>query len=231
MAVKTHGYRLHVEFITPVLGTQSTREVATEFIAKKSGFEIPQDEQETLPEALERGTTVFHRKDDKPVYYDYHILGFLREAGSVLNGKVTGGVKNLRSKVENNVFAFPRQIELHVPDGADYEPYNERALRAKTARGPRVTLVRSEQLPEGTWFDAMLEVIDGEITENVLRDLFDFGYLRGFGQWRTGCWGRFVYTLTSDEEKPKAKAKKVATDDSVTTISGIPVMLMEAQHG
>jgi hypothetical protein len=116
---------------------------------------------------------------------------------------------------------------LHIPEGADYEPYNERALRAKTAQGPRVTLVRSEQLPEGTCFDCMLEVIESEISDTVLRDLLDQGYRRGFGQWRTGCWGRFVYELTSDEEKPKAKAKKAAADDATMTIAGIPVVLLE----
>jgi hypothetical protein len=198
--MKTDSYRLNVTFLTPVLGSQPTREIATEFIAKKNGFEaLPEGEAELLPDALERGTTVFHRlPDGRPALMAYHLLGFLKEAGKVQNGKVSGGVKNLRAKVSQSVFISPRFLPLNVP--AEEIDYLERPLRAETAQGPRVALARSEMLPEGTSFTCGLEVLCGEITEDVLRDLLDYGYFRGLGQWRnSGSYGTFRYELIREE--------------------------------
>lgn len=198
--MKTDTYKLKVIFLTPVLGSQPTRDVATEFLAKKNGFTtLPEDEIELLPDALERGTTVFHRlPDGSPCVMNYHLLGFLKEAGKVQNGRVTGGVKALRSKVSSNVFVSPRFLQLHVPEGGGVD-YLERPLRAETAQGPRVALARSEQLPEGTWFTAGLEILQGEISEDVLRDLLDYGYFRGLGQWRnSGAYGTFRYELVKE---------------------------------
>lgn len=209
--MKTEIYKLKVVFVMPVLGSQPTRDVASEFIAKKNGFEaLPEDEVELLPDALERGTTVFHRlPNGHPCLMNYHLLGFMKEAGKVQNGQVDGGVKNLRSKVSQRIFVYAvpdaggslssRFLELHVPEGSGGVDYLERPLRAETAMGPRVALARSEMLPEGTWFECILEVLQGEITEKVLRDLLDYGWYRGLGQWRnSGAYGTFRYELVKE---------------------------------
>lgn len=201
--MKTNTYKLKVIFETPCLGSQPTRDVATEFIAKKNGFEkLPEDEVELLPDALERGTTVFHRlPDGRMCLMNYHLLGFLKEAGKVQNGKVSGGVKNLRSKVSQGIFVSPRYLVLNVPDNHGID-YLERPLRAETAMGPRVALARSEMLPEGTWFTCGLEVMEGELSEDVLRDLLDYGWYRGLGQWRnSGAYGTFRYELIKEMEE------------------------------
>jgi hypothetical protein len=198
--MKTDAYKLKVILDTPLLGSQPTRDVASEFIAKKNGFgALPEDEIELLPDALERGTTVFHRlADGSPCLMNYHLLGFLKEAGKVQNGKVTGGVKALRSKVSQGIFISPRFLPVYIPAGKGID-YLERPLRAETALGPRVALARSEMLPEGTWFTCMLEVLAGEITEEVLRDLLDYGWYRGLGQWRnSGAYGTFRYELVKE---------------------------------
>lgn len=196
--MKTTTYKLKIILMTPMLGSQSTKEIATEFIAKKNGFEIGADEMEMLPDALERGTTVFHRDaNGNPVMRNYQILGFLKASAQVQNGRVTGGVKNLRSKVGNQVFISP--IVLPVKFQGDLD-YCERPLRAETAQGPRVALARSEQIPEGAVIECGLEVMDGEITEEVLRDLLDYGYWRGLGQWRnSGAYGTFRYELVREQ--------------------------------
>lgn len=199
--MKTDGYKLKVIFETPLLGSQPTRDIATEFIARKNGFaELPEDEAELLPDALERGTTVFHRlADESPCLLNYHILGFLKESGKAQNGKVQDGIKALRSKVSSSVFVSPRIIPLHLPDGETVD-YLERPLRAETAQGPRVALARSEMLPAGTWFTCGIEVLPGQITEEVLRDLLDYGWYRGLGQWHgSGAYGTFRYELTKED--------------------------------
>ena len=195
-------YKLKVIFLQPVLGSQPTKDIASEFLAHRSGFDIPEDELETLPDVLERGTTIFHRdaKTGEPLLYDYHLKGFLKEAGRVMNGKVTGKVKNLRSKVDSLVFVSPRRIPLMPSNGNSHHDmdYLERPLRAETARGPRVALARSEMLQEGTWFTCGLTVLPGEIDEEVLRDLLDYGFYKGLGQWRNGGWGSFRYELVEE---------------------------------
>lgn len=200
-------YRVRIVTIEPLLGTQPQKDVATEFITsrfaervKAAGIstndaDLPEDELGTLTEQLEKGTTVFHRLNGAPIYYDYHVKGFLKESAQVQNGSDgVGGVKNLKSKVNNLVFVFPRQIALHIPDGGTIE-YLERPLRAQTMQGPRTSLARSEMLPVGTWFECEIRVLSGEIKEKAIRSLLDYGELKGLGQWRNGSYGRFEYTL------------------------------------
>lgn len=193
----TKVYRVKVTFTTSVLGTQPQKDVATEFITSKAidpdTGELPEDEVNTLPVALEKGTTAFHKLDGKPIMYDYQVKGFIKETGSVFNG--LRGVKNLKSKLENLVFVTPRQIELHLPEGAEVT-FCERPLRAMTAQGPRTSVARSEELPAGTWFECDLEVFQGQISEPLLRDLLDYGSRRGFLQWRNGGHGRFTYEMS-----------------------------------
>lgn len=199
--METQNYKLRIICLEPLLGSQPSRDVATEYIAKKNGFEeLPTDEQETLPDALERGTTVFNKNSaGRPVLMDYQFKGFLKEAARVLNGSdAVGKLKNLRSKVDNQLFVFPRMIPLTIPEKSDGIDYLERPLRAETAQGPRVALARSEMLPAGTEFELMLSVIPGSISESVIRELLDYGYFKGVGQWRNGSYGRFRYELTAE---------------------------------
>jgi hypothetical protein len=188
-------YKLRIEFLTEVLGTQPQKDVATEFITSKVADEngnLPDDELATLPEELEKGTTAFHKLDGHPIFYDYQIKGFLKEAAQIFNG--LRGVKNLKSKMDNLVFVTPRQIQLHLPEGGE-STFCERPLRAMTAQGPRTSLARSEQLPVGTWFECFLEVYDGPISEALLRDLLSYGERKGLGQWRNGGKGRVSFEL------------------------------------
>lgn len=198
--METREFQLKVVFLEGVLGSQPSGQVASEFLAKKAGYEVlPMDELESLPEALEKGTTVFHRNGkEEPVLFDYQVKGFIKNAGKVLNGKVKGGIKNLRMKVNDYIFVSPRKIELHMPEGGTIE-YLERPLRAETAQGPRVALARSEMLPAGTWFKCGLTVVGGVLEEEVVRELLDYGYWMGIGQWRNARYGCFRYELVREE--------------------------------
>ena len=195
--MNTSTYKLTVVFLTPILGSQPNRNVASDFIAKRAGLEsLPEDEDLSLPESLERGTTVFHRNDkDQPVLFDYMLKGFLKNAGSIHNGQ--DGVRALKSKVNNLVFISPRTLVLNLPPHTEIT-YLERPLRAETAQGPRVALARSEMLPEGTAFTAGITVLGDTITEELLRSLLDYGYYMGLGQWRNGSWGQFRYELVKE---------------------------------
>lgn len=199
---ETQGFKVRLEFMERVLGSQPNRDVALEYLAKKNGFELPEDEVESLPDAVERGLMVFHRNpQDEPILFNYQIKGFIKEAATVFNGKFESSkgkpLLALRSKVERTVFIFPRQIKLNAPEGAEVETLT-RPLTANTPQGKRTTLVTSEMLPEGTWLEFQVEVLPGEITAEILKDLLDFGYYQGLGQWRSGGFGTFRYTITPE---------------------------------
>jgi hypothetical protein len=200
MNMNVTKYKLKATFTTSVLGTQPQKNVATEYITSKIAGDngnLPADELATLPESLEKGTTAFHKLNGSPIFYDYQIKGFLKDAGAVFNG--LRNVKNLKSKLDNYVFISPRQIEIRIPQGAEIG-FCERPLRAMTAQGARTALARSEELPVGTSFECVIEVYeDSPISENMLRDLLSYGARKGIGQWRNGSHGRFEFTLEKIE--------------------------------
>jgi len=45
-----------------------------------------------------------------------------------------------------------------------------------------------------------LVTFPGEVSEGVLRELLDYGFWMGLGQWRNGGWGKFLYELKASEE-------------------------------
>ena len=115
--IKTTTYDLTITLLTPLLGSQPSHDIAEEFIAKRNNIVLPDDESLMLPELVERGTSIFHRlPDGSPCLFNYHLLGFLKEAGRVLNGK-SNGVKNLRSKIAMYTTVTPRIIPLMLPAG------------------------------------------------------------------------------------------------------------------
>ena len=189
-------YKLKVTFSTSILGTQPQKDTALEYITSKAidpaTGELPEDEVGTLPDELQKGTTAFHKLGGAPILYDYQVKGFMKEAGQVFNG--LRGVKNLRSKLDNLLFVEPRQIALNIPKGGAMT-HCDRPLRAMTAQGPRVSLARSEELPEGTSFECELAVYESALSEPLIRDLLDYGARKGIGQWRNGGHGRFSYSL------------------------------------
>src|SRR2546429_1710744 len=122
-------------FTEPLLGTvASDQEVYKRFIATKAPEPDPDETTVENQNDRERaGWTTFYRMpDDNEIacLMDYQVKGFLKEAGNVL--KENGKIKALRSKVESDVFVFPRRIPLGAIDGVI-----ERPLRAMTMQGPR----------------------------------------------------------------------------------------------
>lgn len=203
--------KVKITFTEPVLGSApNTKEIYSEYIASNAP-DAPsrQEEVESLgvDEVEERGTTVFSRKDDMPAIWDYQIRGFFKGACGGLQ-KAKGRKTKLKSQsvkaykkiIDNNIFVFPRQIPLRLPEGMTLEDaltINQRPLRAQTAQGERIALASSEQLPSGTWFEITVGLVDASMEELVMEWL-DFGELNGIGQWRNGSHGRFEYEIMDE---------------------------------
>lgn len=200
-------YKIRFTLIEPILGTVPKDEkVYTRYIAgKKDGKGNPMipdpklavEEAATVPDgALEKsGWTGFHTDGHGVFLYNYAVLGFLKEAGNTIKEQL--GIKNLKSKIDQFVFIEPRRIRLAAkPDG-----YIERPLRAMTMQGPRVTVVRSDYVREGTKFDAVIRLLKNkEIDKAVLREILSYGRFKGLGQFRNGSYGQFTFEMTPVNE-------------------------------
>jgi len=113
------------------------------------------------------------------------------------------GIKNLRNKVLNWVYVWPRRIYLQLePDGC-----LERPLMAMTKLGPRVSLAKSDYVNEGLTFDVEVEILDNpDINEETIDTLMSFGKYKGLGQWRNASWGSFSFKKISHSEFYEVRA-------------------------
>lgn len=196
-------YKVIITFTERVLGTvPKDEEVFTRHVASKME-EMPDeqlaDEIETLPDNVEeKGYTGFHQTPEgNPAIYDYVIKGFAKDACGMLRrarGTLSSRVRAYKKQIDGLLFASPRLIELQLPDGEGMGVL-ERPLRAQTARGERVALAKSDTCPPGTKLEFTLTVIGGDLEEELLREWFDYGKLRGIGQWRNAAWGTFEYEM------------------------------------
>jgi len=132
-------------------------------------------------------------RDGGPVLIDYVVKGFLKDACSMLrrvSGTKSSKVVAYRKVIDGLVFASPREIRIHLPEGM-LMGVLERPLRAQTAQGERVTLARSDTCPAGSRIGFTLTVLGG-VSEALLCEWLEYGELRGLGQWRNAGYGTFT---------------------------------------
>lgn len=192
-------YKVRLTFTEPLLGTTPLDpEVYTGWVSDQAAPQAEEEELETLPELddlLEAGTTGFHREEGQPFLYDYVIKGFFKDACGMLRRvpeTLSSKIRAYKKIIDGLVFPSPRRITIDL--NGDEIGFNERPLRAQTARGERVTLARSETCPVGSTIEFGLLIL-GQISEAQLREWFEYGALRGLGQWRNSGMGRFTYEM------------------------------------
>jgi len=165
--------------------------------------------KETFKELQTAGTTVFFwdNEKDKPCIGDHMIYGFLKAAaetigrtltkkrGVVLHStSFTQALINQHIKCEEQFLSFDRTIK---EDDKGNPVYLQRSLRAMTAKGPRISLAKSEVVPAGAKLNFTLKVMkNSPLNQKTIEKLFSIGELTGLGQWRNAGWGQFKYKLT-----------------------------------
>lgn len=212
--MKLETMAIEVEFVEPVLGsTPSSREVAAEYIAAKAPTaEAAKEEVEAIPaeEELEKLTTIFPSDEKGLFVWNYHWKGYLKEnlhTLAELGDAKTISIYTAARAVDKFLFVEPRRIYILGPDGNPIKKpdgYCERSLRAKTMRGDRICLARSEQVNAGSrmrlaicWMEpedrsktkTKTAVIDKELISKCL----NLGARSGWGQWRSSSAGLFKW--------------------------------------
>ena len=165
--------------------------------------------KETFKELDIKGITVFFwdKKKNLPCIGDHMIYGFMKAAAEAIGritqksrGQVFGSVSYTNSLINQHVrcreqfITFDKDL-IRNEDGTPL--YKQRSLRAMTAKGPRISLAKSEQIEAGANLEFVLNVMQGSpIDEKVIRKLFSYGEMSGLGQWRNAGNGMFSAEIT-----------------------------------
>ena len=197
--------KVKVTMFEEILGTASANpEIHEEFIASKAP-DAPSREEEVAAigaeEVFEKGMTVFPRdKDGNPIAWDYQWKGFFKDACGALRkvpGTACGKIKAYKKEIDGLIFPQPRQIPIVF----DAEMgICQRPLRGQTAQGERVALASSESIPAGAEMTFDILMLSPE-HEAAVREMLNYGQLRGFGQWRNSGKGRFTYEVLEEREE------------------------------
>lgn len=190
--------KIKITFTEEVLGTASNDpNIHGEYIASKApdAKSVTEEiEAVGIDGVIEKGMTVFPRDENgKPFLYDYQIKGFFKDAAGVLR-KVkdtkASKVKAYKKEIDGLVFVSPRKILLNTQD----KPLGDcqRPLRASGPQGERVAISHSETAPEGTTIECTITCLTDDMM-TLVKELLNYGKLRGIGQWRNSGKGRFEW--------------------------------------
>lgn len=187
--------KVKITFTEELLGSANNNpEIHEDFIASKSDdTKKTAEEVAAIPaeEKIEESRTVFPRGEDgEPIIWDYQIKGFFKDACGVLrtvSGTKSSKVKAFKKYIDGRVFPQPRRIKIH--DIGEIGSC-QRPLRASTAQGERIALANSETISAGAWCEFEILLLADE-DEAWIKELLEYGKLRGLGQWRNSGKGRF----------------------------------------
>ena len=188
--------KIRVTTVEEMLGTSSANpEIHREFIASNAPDAESLEEEVAavgVDEVFEKGMTVCPRKDGQPIAWDYQWKGFFKDACGMLR-KVTGSecgkIKAYKKEIDGLIFVEPRAIPIRF-DGQ--VGICQRPLRGQTAQGERVALASSESIPAGATMEFTVRLLC-DSHEKAIKEMLDYGILRGFGQWRNSGKGRFTW--------------------------------------
>lgn len=196
--------KIKLTFLEECLGTANAdKDIHREFIASKAPDAKSREEEIEaigVEEAIEKAMTVFPRDTDgDPIFYDYQIKGFFKDACSALQrckgeevAKYSSKLKAYKKVIDGCIFPQPRMIKIDM-HGAEIGNC-QRPLRAQTAQGDRVALANSETIPAGSTIEFSVLCLSDDYVNPVLEWL-NYGRFKGLGQWRNSGKGAFTYEL------------------------------------
>ena len=196
--------KVKITFTEELLGSANNDpHIHERFIASKSEDDVKIKEEVeaiSVDEEIETTKTVFPRTaDGRPFVYDYQIKGFFKDSCGVLRTlpkTESSKIKAYKKLIDGRIFPEPRQIVIEYAedgkyDNGEYISSCQRPLRASTPQGERNSLANSECIKAGAscTFDIVLLADEDE---KWVKEMLEYGRLRGLGQWRNSGKGRFT---------------------------------------
>jgi hypothetical protein len=193
--------KVKLTFTEEILGSANNDpHIHEKFIASKSEDSkktAEEVEAVSTEEKIEEQKTIFPKMaDGTPFIYDYQIKGFFKDASGILRTvpkTLSSKVKAYKKYIDGRIFVEPRQIPFvfgePYADGK-YISSCQRPLRASTPQGERNSLANSESIKAGASIEFEVKCLNEEDIDWV-KELLEYGKLRGLGQWRNSGKGRF----------------------------------------
>ena len=135
----------------------------------------------------------YYDGEGRPLLLDRHVMGLLKDAAQALD-EVYGS--ELKADLGRKVFVRPKEILLTLPGDSEVTILDRSPTRPPSAVEERVATegMTWEAVPKGTRASCELLVYPG-VEEAVLRELLEYGLLKGIGLGRGRGYGRFEYEL------------------------------------
>jgi hypothetical protein len=195
-------YRVTIKLKDIVGGKPASPELIEKWVAATNKAKSDEDRSrivdahlETLGEVTgdktEQQTTVFARVDGGLAIEGRQVKAMLKESANIIKSIGPDEIKNLRSKVADQVFVADEYIPLGrtAPD-----QYLERPIHVMTAQGPRTSIKRVE-IVEGAEITFTIKRRRGKdkqsVPETTLLAVLDYAQTVGLGADRSQGFGMF----------------------------------------
>lgn len=165
---------------------------------EKKKKKLTEEEIETVEEELlYRGWTGFHKDDKGIFFYNYMILGNIKNNIQLLNNNGSiDKVTSYKKACDTCLKIFPRRIRFKrkkvgilVPEAS-----MERPIKAMTAKGERTFISKADLVKREANFKFSIKLIKNNyhLTPGTLMKAIKLGELYGLGQWRgSGNYGAY----------------------------------------
>ncbi len=180
----------------------SNKDIYREFIASKApdAKKLEEEVAEFGVDAVEESKITVFPKDENgnPFIWDYQLKGFFKDTCKMLSkagkagyegGKACAKIKAYKQAIDGLLFIAPRKIPINMNGEIGY---CVRPLRASTPQGERVSISKSETVPDGSTIEFDIFLLD-ESLEGMVTECLNYGSMRGLGQWRNSGKGVFTW--------------------------------------
>lgn len=180
--------------------------LATYIASKAPTSELSAEEIDNIKaqNAEDRITVFYKSADGTPFQYNYQVKGMFKDSCQMLakagkagysGGKACAALKAYKKAIDGLIFVYPR--EIHYDTHGLKMGYCERSLRAQTPMGERISIAKSETVPEGSTIEFEVECLDPKL-EDMVRECLNYGRMRGIGQWRNSGKGTYLWDELDD---------------------------------
>lgn len=203
--------KVRIAFFEEALGMlNANKDLYDKFIASRSPDAATREEEiaalgtDIYKKSM---TTIFPKLEDgTPYIYDYQIKGMFKDYTSALRrikGTESSKIKAFKKEIDGLIMPSPRRIPV-VVNGELGEC--QRPLRGSTPQGETVALTSSESIPAGSYFEMTITMLKDDYLPWI-KEMLDFGRVRGSFQWRNAGKGTFLW-----KELSCIKEETVITD-------------------
>jgi hypothetical protein len=166
--------------------------------AEKSIEDLEAEVLESIQETEELTTLGFQQDENGLVIRGGNFKAHLKDCANQIKDEPGVKIKALRAKVANKVYIQEYFVPIFKNGSQCKEPDNQfgQAIQVMTRQGPRSALKRIKYIWQPTVEFTLLLRPDKEVTLEVVKKIFDYGSVHGFGGERGMGEGRYEFMVS-----------------------------------